>query len=40
MKMMANQTVEANQIVARGKYTREEIFSQPEAWEQAIEVLK
>jgi glutamine---fructose-6-phosphate transaminase (isomerizing) len=26
--------------MTRGKYTREEIFSQPEAWEQAIEVLK
>jgi glucosamine--fructose-6-phosphate aminotransferase (isomerizing) len=26
--------------MTRGKYTREEIFSQPESWEQAIKVLK
>jgi glucosamine--fructose-6-phosphate aminotransferase (isomerizing) len=35
-----NPMVEKNQMLARGKYTREEIFSQPEAWEQAIEVLR
>jgi glucosamine--fructose-6-phosphate aminotransferase (isomerizing) len=40
MRMKVNQTVETNQMMARGKFTREEIFSQPEAWEQAIEVLK
>lgn len=27
-------------MMTRGKFTREEIFSQPEAWEHAIEVLK
>jgi glucosamine--fructose-6-phosphate aminotransferase (isomerizing) len=37
---MANQAVKKEQVLSRGRYTREEIFSQPEAWEQAIEVLK
>lgn len=40
MRMMANQKVATKQGMARGKYTREEIFSQPESWERAIEVLK
>jgi glucosamine--fructose-6-phosphate aminotransferase (isomerizing) len=37
---LADQTGVSNQMMARGKYTREEIFSQPESWEQAIGMLK
>ncbi len=40
MSTMANQAVEKEKVLSRGRFTREEIFSQPEAWEQAIEVLR